>query len=339
MSKGQARKRQGKTLSGARLIASDLLMIICACLLLYPIVSDVWNSQHDSKLVAQYQQDVAEMDQADLDAALAAAHEYNSELATRGASRFTMTDEERERYRSLLKIGTTDVMSYITCEKMGVDALPIYHGTTSEVLQVGVGHYEGSSLPVGGTSTHCVLSGHTGMANMKMFTELSKLELGDRFEITTLGQTLTYEVEEINQVVPSDLSHLNIEEGRDLCTLVTCIPIGINSERLLVRGHRVNVAEEDAGDEQASETIDATNPVAELVKKLLARFPTYELGMAGGGAAVLGLFVVPDCVRAAKRRCRGGSKRDEDESEDENEDVDENANKDAGEQERRLGRE
>ncbi len=295
--KTAGRKRKARGLKS--LIASDLLLLLCACLLLYPIVSDVWNGAHSSRILADYRETVEAMDQADLDAARAAAEAYNAELSERGNSRFSMSAEERARYGSLMHVGNTDEMAFVTCEKIGVSALPVYHGTTSEVLQAGVGHYEGSSLPVGGASTHCVLSGHSGMAGLKMFSELSRLENGDVFQVEALGETMYYEVDEINRVKPADLSHLDIRSGEDECTLITCIPIGLNSERLLVRGHRVDAPQaEDAtpGGADAGE-----NALLSAWAALTTRFAGYELAMCAGALLILLGVLVPDAARGIAR--------------------------------------
>lgn len=305
---GKESRKKGRKRARRGLVVSDILMALTACLLIYPIVSDVYNDSHTSKMLADYRQTVAAMDSVDLDQARADALAYNAELAGRGNARFTMTEAERARYESLMHVGTTDEMAFVTCEKIGVAALPVYHGTTSEVLQVGVGHYEGSSLPVGGESAHCVLSGHSGMAGLKMFSELSRLENGDVFQVEALGETLYYQVDEINQVRPSDLTHLGIDQGEDFCTLVTCIPIGLNSERLLVRGHRVDAPQAGSSETGGGEG-SAENPLLALWEWLNHRFAPYELAMAAGAGAIVCIFLVPDGVRAARRL--GKRKRDE----------------------------
>jgi sortase A len=142
-------------------------------------------------------------------------------------------------YNDTLDLTGTGVMGYIDIDKIGVE-LPIYHGVDAEVLQIGVGHLEGSSLPVGGVNTHCILSGHRGLPSAKLFTDLNEMAIGDRFTITVLDRVLTYEVDQIKVVLPEDASELAIEEGKDYCTLVTCTPYGINTHRLLVRGIRVD---------------------------------------------------------------------------------------------------
>ena len=207
-------------------------------LLLYPSVSDYWNSLHASRAVASYDEEVRGMDSGRYDALLAGAHAYNHALFARG-SLFSLTDAQREDYAAQLRIDDSGIMGYIEIPTIKL-SLPIYHGTGDDVLQVAVGHLEWSSLPVGGESTHCVLSGHRGLPSAKLFTNLDQLAEGDLFVIRTLDEVLTYEVDRILIVEPDEVRSLAIEEGKDLCTLVTCTPYGVNSHRMLVRGHRVD---------------------------------------------------------------------------------------------------
>lgn len=215
-----------------------LALVAGLSLLLYPTISDYWNSLHTSQAVASYDQAVKSMDEGKYDELLQRAGQYNRDLFLRG-SLFALTDEEREDYNSQLDIDGSGVMGYIEIPTIKV-SLPIYHGTSDDVLQVAVGHLEWSSLPVGGESTHCVLSGHRGLPSAKLFTNLDQLAEGDLFVIRTLDEVLTYEVDRILIVLPSELQALAAEEGKDLCTLVTCTPYGVNSHRMLVRGHRVD---------------------------------------------------------------------------------------------------
>lgn len=215
-----------------------LALVAGLSLLLYPTVSDYWNSLHASQAVASYDQAVKSMDEDKYDELLQGAGQYNRDLFLRGTL-FALTDEEREDYNSQLDIDGSGVMGYIEIPTIKV-SLPIYHGTSDDVLQVAVGHLEWSSLPVGGESTHCVLSGHRGLPSAKLFTNLDQLAEGDLFVIRTLDEVLTYEVDRILIVLPSELQALAAEEGKDLCTLVTCTPYGVNSHRMLVRGHRVD---------------------------------------------------------------------------------------------------
>ena len=235
---GMKRKSSGRRIVD-RLVTVILLAALFAGigLLAYPTLSDYWNSYHQSKAVRTYSENVEKMNSEDYGRILDEARSYNAELAGRGI-RWTLSDEEKEAYESQLDIDGSGVMGYIKIDKIGV-RLPIYHGTQESVLQTSIGHLEGSSLPVGGESAHCMLSGHRGLPSAKLFTNLDKLEQGDIFTITVLNETFTYEVDQILIVEPSDLSHLEIEDGKDYCTLITCTPYGINTHRLLVRGHRI----------------------------------------------------------------------------------------------------
>lgn len=221
-----------------------LIFLIGLSLLLYPTVSDYWNSFHQTKAISNYADAVVELDNKEYDRILAEARAYNQSLVGR-ANPFVLTDEEVKEYESQLNVTGNGIMGYI--EIPGIDcSLPIYHGTDEAVLQIAVGHIEGSSLPVGGESTHCVISGHRGLPSAKLFTNLDKLKEGDIFLIRVLDETLTYEVDRILIVEPQEMESLGIEEGKDYCTLVTCTPYGINTHRLLVRGHRIENIEDSA---------------------------------------------------------------------------------------------
>ena len=214
-----------------------LALLAGLSLLLYPTVSDYWNSLHASQAVATYAEDVKSIDKTQYDELLAAAHSYNESLHTR-TNDFYLTDEQQAAYDTLLNIGQTGIMGYIEIPVIKL-SLPIYHGTSDSVLQIAVGHLDWTSLPVGGTGTHCVLSGHRGLPSAKLFTNLDQMKTGDTFVIRVLDEVLTYEGDQILIVEPNNTSALTIEAGKDLCTLVTCTPYGINSHRLLIRGHRV----------------------------------------------------------------------------------------------------
>ena len=225
---------------------------IGALLLLYPTISDFWNSFHQSRAIASYAEQVADLDENAYDRLWEDARIYNKTLGDR-MNRFVMAEEQKKAYAALLNIADNGVMGYIEIPKVRCN-LPIYHGTDEAVLQVAIGHVPGSSLPVGGESTHCVLSGHRGLRSAKLFTNLDELETGDVFMLRVLDETLTYEVDQIRTVLPNELGDLAIVEGEDYCTLVTCTPYGINSHRLLVRGHRV---ENHAGASTIRVTADA----------------------------------------------------------------------------------
>lgn len=280
------------------LILSDLLMLVCVVLLLYPIVSDIWNGYHSSYMVSEYNESVEDMSEKDYEEILAKAREYNKTLVDKGNSRFSMSDEERAYYNSLLTVKGIDTIAYVTCSKIGAKNLPVYHGTSSSVLQAGVGHYEGSSLPVGGKGTHSVLSGHTGMAGLKMFSELSKLEKGDTFTIKVLNRTLTYQVDDINEVYPDDISCLEIDPEEDYCTLITCIPIGINSQRLLVRGKRIPNKEAKLMKEDGEDK----GVIGRVWEWIMARFAVYELLMALAAGLIVVVFLIPDFLKIRRRK-------------------------------------
>ncbi len=232
------KKLNKKTVSTILLL---LVFLVGLSLLLYPTVSDYWNSLHQTRAITGYAGYVADLDDELYDQLLEEARAYNETLVDK-ADRFSLSDEELEEYEQLLTVEGTQVIGYVQIDKIDC-YLPIYHGTSSAVLQVGVGHLEGSSLPVGGESTHSVISGHRGLSSARLFTDLDQLEEGDTFVITVLDETLTYEVDQIRIVEPTDFSELAIVEGEDYCTLMTCTPYGINTHRLLVRGHRVDGTE------------------------------------------------------------------------------------------------
>ena len=220
-----------------------LALLAGLSLLLYPTVSDWWNSMHQSRAIASYVESVVELDEEQYDAVWQAAQAYNAALPD-DDTRFLPGEEEQALYETLLNVGGDGIMGYVEIEKIDV-LLPIYHGTNEEVLQVAIGHIEGSSLPVGGAGTHTVISGHRGLPSARLFTDLDQLEEGDTFMLHILDETLTYEVDQIRIVEPDDISNLALEAGADYCTLVTCTPYGVNSHRLLVRGHRVETPEQD----------------------------------------------------------------------------------------------
>ena len=242
-----------------------LVFLVGLSLLLYPSVSDYWNSFHQSRAIATYAEQVANIDNDRYAQLWEDARAYNQTLVGK-QNRFQISEEERETYESLLNVGGNGIIGYIEIAKIGC-SLPIYHGTDEGVLQIAVGHIEGTSLPTGGESTHCVVSGHRGLPSAKLFTDLDKLIAGDTFVLRVLDETMTYEVDQILIVEPYELDALAIEEGRDYCTLVTCTPYGINTHRLLVRGHRVANAEEAV---QIRVTADAIQIEPLLIAPLVA---------------------------------------------------------------------
>jgi sortase A len=243
-------------------IIPAVIFLIGAGLLLYPTVSDLWNSYRQSLLVADYNDQVDEIDEADYEKLFAEAQSYNESLVGT-TTPHALSEEEAELYNSLLDITGNGIMGYIVIDKIDCK-LPIYHTTEEDVLQLGAGHMEGTSLPIGGENTHSVICAHRGLPYSKLFTDLDQMEEGDTFVIHVLNETLTYEVDQILVIDPDDSSALAIEEGKDLCTLYTCTPYGVNTHRLLVRGHRVPNAEEsvETGDTTAVDPVKVSLVIA-----------------------------------------------------------------------------
>ena len=214
-----------------------LILIAGVCLLLYPSVSDYWNSFHQTRAIATYAEEVAGLDEDRYEAVWQAAKEYNAALLQR-ENHFILTDGQKADYEQQLDVSGVGVMGYVEIPSIKCSR-PISHGTDEAVLQIAVGHLEWSSLPTGGESTHCVLSGHRGLPSARLFTDLDKLETGDVFMLRVLDEVLTYEVDQILIVEPQETQALQIVEGEDYCTLETCTPYGVNTHRLLVRGHRI----------------------------------------------------------------------------------------------------
>mgnify|MGYP000847261321 CR=1 FL=1 len=207
-------------------------------LLLYPTVSDLWNSYHQSAAILTYEEKIEKMDTHETDEAYAAAEAYNQTLVKGITPTYRLSEEDKKNYNQLLDVTGTGIMAHVEIPKLGTN-VPIYHGTDEAILQVAIGHIPGSSLPVGGQGTHSVISGHRGLPSAKLFTDLDKLKSGDRFKIHVLGKTLTYQVDQSLVVEPDEIDALAIDPEQDYCTLVTCTPYAINTHRLLVRGHRV----------------------------------------------------------------------------------------------------
>ncbi len=205
--------------------------------MLYPTISDYWNSFHQTRAIASYEDQVNNIDEEQKQQMLKLAKEYNERLVGM-VDRWKLSAEEYEYYESILDVTGTGIMGYVEIPNIKVQ-LPVYHGTNQEVLQIAVGHVEGSSLPVGGIGTHSVLSGHRGLSSAKLFTDIDQLTEGDIFRFSVLGETLTYQVDQIHIVLPDEINDLEIDRDMDYCTLVTCTPYGVNSHRLLVRGHRI----------------------------------------------------------------------------------------------------
>ena len=241
MAEGKQTKKKKKSALPTVLLVLALFLGIG--IMAYPTVSDWWNSLHQSRAIASYVEQVESADGEKTREMLARAAAYNEALA-RKENRLLMTEEEKALYRSLLDVSGTGILGYLQIPVIGVN-LPIYHGTEEAALQVAVGHLEWTSLPVGGESTHAVVSGHRGLPSARLFTDLDKMTVGDVFLVTVLNQTLTYQVDQIRIVKPDEIQDLAIVEGQDYMTLLTCTPYGINTHRMLVRGRRIANAEED----------------------------------------------------------------------------------------------
>ena len=221
-----------------------ILFFIGLSLLLYPSVSNYWNSKTQSEAIIDYEAMLAAYKPEDYSAIFEAADAYNRELEHLG---YPLRDypQIEERYWNTLDISGTGMMGYLTIPKINQE-LPVYHGTSEAVLSTAVGHFQGSSLPVGGDSTHSVVSAHRGLPTALLFTHLDRMEIGDTFTFTVLDRVLTYEVDQIRIVEPNDASLIQIEPLKDYCTLLTCTPYGINTHRLLVRAHQVDASQKSS---------------------------------------------------------------------------------------------
>ena len=265
-----------------------LIFLVGLSVMLYPSVSDAVNRKHQSRAVAGYAEEVEQLSDADYQTYFDAADAYNRQLNTT-PNAFYKPDLV-SGYAQTLDISGTGIMGYITIPKISVE-LPIYHGTDEGVLQVAAGHLEGSSLPVGGAGTHAVISAHRGLPSAKLFTNLDELEVGDRFTITVLNRVLTYEVDQISIVLPTEIDQLLPTEGMDYVTLMTCTPYGINTNRLLVRGKRVETTESQKHIRVAADAF-RIEPI--IVAPILA-IPMLL-------AALVGVLVAPHLRKRSKRR-------------------------------------
>lgn len=221
-----------------------LVFIIGIGLIAYPSAADYYNSWLQRNAISSYAETVTALDTDRYEELRESAEKYNGEIAKHGL-KWTMTDRDKETYDAVLKVSESSAMGYIEIPKIH-EKLVIYHGTDENVLKKGVGHMEGTSFPIGSETSHCVLSGHRGLPSAKLFSDLDRLVVGDTFILSVLDMTLTYEVDQIHIVNPDDLTEITLEEGKDYCTLETCTPYGVNTHRLLVRGHRVDNPNGDA---------------------------------------------------------------------------------------------
>ena len=262
-----------------------LIFILGLCILLYPTLSDLWNQFRQNQLIDSYQESVQQLSSEDYSKAKAAARKYNESLELSFADAFSSTKPEAsadDEYWQLLNVAGDGVMGYVEIPKISV-RLAIYHGLSDEVLQTGLGHVLGTSLPIGGKGTHCVVAGHRGLPSALLLTDLDQMGLGDTFAVYVLDEKKIYEVDQITVVDPDDISSLEVDEDEDYFTFVTCTPYGVNTQRLLVRGHAVDNAE-----------VASVDPVQQILA---------SLGWQGKLAlALVALLVLALAVRALKRR-------------------------------------
>lgn len=264
-------------------ICTVLLFLAALCLTLYPLISNYVNQKYASQIHTAYQEVMEQVDDSDLLKAKELANEYNRALVPGATDAYSQEGLQAASadYGSQLNLAGNGIMGYVEIPKISVN-LPIYHGTENDSLERGIGHLLGSSLPIGGESTHSILSGHSGMATQKMFTDLEQLIIGDVFYLHVLDETLAYQVVEINTVLPYDTSLLGIAPGEDLCTLVTCTPYGVNTHRLLVRGSRIPYEEAELLMEETAEEEPAKSTWEQK----------YIEGLLWGAAAVLLLLLI-----------------------------------------------
>ena len=257
---------------------SVLVFLLALASTLYPMISDYWNTRHQSEVQVEYEKQMESMEDSELTAALEAANAYNAALRPVRYTKAAL-DAAAVGYDDLLNLYGNGIMAYVEIPKIHVN-LPIYHGTTTEVLEKGIGHLTGSSLPIGGVGNHAVLTGHSGVAGQRLFSDLDQLEIGDVFFIHVLNQQLAYEVRAIDTVLPEDTKLLTSVDGKDKCTLVTCTPFGVNTHRLLVQGERI---EYETAEEIAAQT--------ESVQVGSTWEAEYVMGLKLG-AEILGFLVV-----------------------------------------------
>lgn len=276
----------------------NTIIIICFIIVIllgagaaaYPLIASINNEHTQSLVQTEYEEKLQQLDTSEIDAALAAAREYNKTISTVQIEDVDKIKADLPPYEDLLNLANNGIMGYIMIPAINID-LPIYHGTTGAAMEKGAGHMEGTSLPVGGIGTHAVISAHSGMASAKLFTDLDKLKLGDMFFITVCNQKLAYEVDNIAVVEPTDIDLIRIDTQQDFVTLLTCTPYGVNTHRLLVRGHRVEIAEEAIAEVEETAVPESSTWIEK-----------YEQGILIGIAIFLGLLLIALLVYFIKRR-------------------------------------
>lgn len=276
------------------MIGVSILVFLLALIgTLYPVISDYWNTRHQSEVQVEYEKQMESMEDSELTAALEAANAYNAALRPVRYTKAAL-DAAAVGYDDLLNLYGNGIMAYVEIPKIHVN-LPIYHGTTTEVLGKGIGHLNGSSLPIGGVDNHAVLTGHSGVAGQRLFSDLDQLEIGDVFFIHVLNQQLAYEVRAIDTVLPEDTKLLTSVEGKDKCTLVTCTPFGVNTHRLLIQGERIE-----------SEIAEAVIENAETVEVESTWETQYIMGLKLGAEILSFLVIAVLAVNGIRKMRRHG---------------------------------
>lgn len=284
-----------------QIILAAVLFLLALGLTLYPVVSNYYNQRHRSQIQTAYREVLEQTDTVELKRIREQAVAYNAAI-TPGAVEEAYSQEAiltaSNNYVNQLNVGGSGIMGYIDIPKINVD-LPIYHGTGSDSLDRGTGHLLGSSLPVGGDSTHTIITGHSGMASQKMFTDLEQLQEGDVFYLRVLDETLAYEVKAVHTVLPHDTTHLGIVSGQDLCTLVTCTPTGINTHRLLVQGSRIPFV--PAEETEISSVSHEENTVSRWEEQ-------YWLGIRLGLAAMVSMVLLLNALLYLRKKPQKGGR-------------------------------
>lgn len=278
-----------------RIVIAGIIFLLALLLTLYPIISNLYNQEHQSLIKTEYEEVVAQTDTAEFDRIRKLAVAYNKAI-TPGTAGETYSQEAilaaSEDYDAQLNLSGSGIMGYVKIPKIQVE-LPIYHGTGSDSLERGTGHLLGSSLPVGGESVHTIITGHSGMASQKMFTDLEQLEVGDVFYLHVLDAVLAYQVYFKEPVLPHDSSRLGIQQGKDLCTLITCYPTGVNTHRLLVQGERIPY-------EQAQEVQAVT--VSEETEVESHWEDQYWLGIQMGLTAMISIIIILNAIILVRKK-------------------------------------
>ncbi|MCH4038896.1 MAG: class C sortase [Lachnospiraceae bacterium] len=296
MRQKEKKKKPGKLRSILETVLMVLFFAAGIGLMVYPHFSDWWNDLHQSKAIATYERATRNLSAEEKQAMWDKACKFNEELLS-FPDRYHMTDDEMAEYESTLDVSGTGIMGYIEIKEQNI-YLPIYHDTSEGVLQIATGHLAGSSLPVTTDTMHCVITGHTGLPSAELFTNIDRMKEGDTFKLIVLGRVITYEVDQISVVLPNEVQNLQIEDGKNYCTLVTCTPYGINTHRLLVRGKWVSTELEKDADGEPS--IDVSDGAVNRMNLMLA-----SPYIAAGAAFLVCIVLAVRAVRKGKRNKTG----------------------------------